>query len=370
MDYIIAAGVFQSAIAVALLWLNKKRNRNDTLLITLVACIGVHLFAKWVIYAIIDDKDVKLAMNTFIQLAYGPLIYLYVRKLKDGYILPIYTILFLPVIIAAIVYFSVVSLLVFEPAIGHSTLKVYNDWSTYIIVIGNGLYSIVTYYLLKKCNLLLAEYKLVQQICWIFLSLTVLSLTFMLINGGNQALILLRCIAYTMFIVICFLVVRYKYVSGIYLQTETNAKNQLNQQVKAEENQESVHDRKSILSMDQLRHFAEVLNTYMQRTKAYQDVDFSMDKLSFDTNISRRYISETLNIYFLKSFYQYINEYRIDEFLQELNRRIERDLEINMLIMAYQCGFKTKSSFNQYFKKIVGTTPTAYIKKNERNVSV
>lgn len=192
----------------------------------------------------------------------------------------------------------------------------------------------------------------------------------MVINGGNQTLILLRCIAYTMFIIICFLVVRYKYVSGIYLQTETNAKNQLNQQVKAEENQECVHDRKSILSMDQLRHFAEVLNTYMQRTKAYQDVDFSMDKLSFDTNISRRYISETLNIYFLKSFYQYINEYRIDEFLQELNRRIERDLEINMLIMAYQCGFKTKSSFNQYFKKIVGTTPTAYIKKNERNVSV
>jgi len=34
-----------------------------------------------------------------------------------------------------------------------------------------------------------------------------------------------------------------------------------------------------------------------------------------------------------------------------------------LLAIAYDCGFKTKASFNQYFKKITGLTPSGYIKE-------
>ncbi|SEM41982.1 AraC-type DNA-binding protein [Olivibacter domesticus] len=347
--------MFQAGIAVALLWLNKKRNQYDNLLITLIACIGVHLFAKWVIYAMVDDKDVKLAMNTFIQLAYGPLIYLYVRKLKTGFIPLTYLFLFLPLFIATVAYFSVISSLFVNPVIGHAHLQIYNNWTSYFIVIGNGVYAVITSYLLKKWkkNIPFAEYKLIGSICAIFIFLNGLSIICMAIESNATYLLALRYVAYSLFMVICFLVVRHKYVG-------TNPP-----EIVADDEQKSVSDRKPILSSEQLADFADILNTYMRKTKAYLDIDFNMDKLSEDTNISRRYISETLNTYFFKSFYRYINEYRIEEFILELNKRIESDVEINLLSIAYQSGFKTKSSFNLYFKKIVGTTPTDYVKKNQ-----
>lgn len=349
--------MFQAGIAVALLWLNKKRNRYDNLLITLIACIGVHLFAKWVIYAMVDDKDVKLAMNTFIQLAYGPLIYLYVRKLKTGFIPLIYLFLFLPLLIATIAYFSVINSLFVDPIIGHKHLQVYNNWTSYFIVIGNGFYAVITSFLLKKWkkSIPFAECKLIGSICTIFIFLNGLSIICMVIES-DALYLALRYVAYSLFMVICFLVVRHKYVGATSLE------------VTADDEQKPTSDRKPILSSDQLADFADILNTYMQQTKAYLDIDFNMDKLSEDTNISRRYISETLNTYFFKSFYLYINEYRIEEFILELNKRIESDVEINMLSIAYQSGFKTKSSFNLYFKKIVGTTPTDYVKKNQHSL--
>lgn len=350
--------MFQAGIAVALLWLNKKRNRYDNLLITLIACIGVHLFAKWVIYAMVEDKDVKLAMNTFIQLAYGPLIYLYVRKLKTGFIPLAYLFLFLPLLIATVAYFSVISSLFVDPIIGHKHLQIYNNWTSYFIVIGNGFYAVITLYLLKKWkkSIPLAECKLIGSICAIFIFLNGLSIICMAIESNAGYLLALRYVAYSSFMVICFLVVRHKYVGAM-------------QEVIADDEQKLASDRKPILSSEQLADFADILNTHMQKTKAYLDIDFNMDRLSEDTNISRRYISETLNTYFFKSFYRYINEYRIEEFLLELNKRIESDLEINMLSIAYQSGFKTKSSFNLYFKKIVGTTPTDYVKKNQHSFS-
>jgi AraC-like DNA-binding protein len=35
-------------------------------------------------------------------------------------------------------------------------------------------------------------------------------------------------------------------------------------------------------------------------------------------------------------------------------------LQVNILSLAFDCGFNSKSSFNNYFKKITGSTPTAY----------
>jgi AraC-like DNA-binding protein len=35
----------------------------------------------------------------------------------------------------------------------------------------------------------------------------------------------------------------------------------------------------------------------------------------------------------------------------------------NILSLAYDAGFNSKSSFNQYFKKTTGYTPTEYLKQ-------
>jgi transcriptional regulator GlxA family with amidase domain len=34
---------------------------------------------------------------------------------------------------------------------------------------------------------------------------------------------------------------------------------------------------------------------------------------------------------------------------------------LNMLELSYACGFKSKSSFNEYFRRFIGETPSQYL---------
>lgn len=60
-------------------------------------------------------------------------------------------------------------------------------------------------------------------------------------------------------------------------------------------------------------------------------------------------------------FYDYVNSYRIDavkELLRDHDRR-----NMNVLNMALDCGFNSKTTFNTVFKSNTGMTPTEYKRK-------
>jgi AraC-like DNA-binding protein len=61
-----------------------------------------------------------------------------------------------------------------------------------------------------------------------------------------------------------------------------------------------------------------------------------------------------------KSFVEYLNEVRISNACKLL---IETEMGVSEI--AYDCGYKTASNFNQLFKKLTGTTPKEYRKKAE-----
>jgi len=50
------------------------------------------------------------------------------------------------------------------------------------------------------------------------------------------------------------------------------------------------------------------------------------------------------------NFYDFVNQYRVEEAKQKL---ISSDYDhLSVLGIAFDCGFKSKPSFNRYFKKI------------------
>ena len=64
---------------------------------------------------------------------------------------------------------------------------------------------------------------------------------------------------------------------------------------------------------------------------------------------------------FRKNFYNFINEFRIEaakEILQDPSSKGK-----NILQIAYEVGFNSKSAFNTYFKRLTGKTPSAYRKE-------
>jgi len=116
----------------------------------------------------------------------------------------------------------------------------------------------------------------------------------------------------------------------------------------------------SDLSEEAIAEIIVKMQSYMRLEKPYLDPDFSVYSLAQALDIPRRALSQALNTGLSKNFYIYVNEYRIDEVKKLLEQSCEKQLTI--LEIAFQAGFKSKSSFNSLFKQYCDMTPSQYRK--------
>jgi AraC-like DNA-binding protein len=110
---------------------------------------------------------------------------------------------------------------------------------------------------------------------------------------------------------------------------------------------------------DQLA-MAEELERQMKKEKPFLDPSLSIQELSEGLSYSTRDLSGLLNSYFKKHFFEYVNEYRIEEAKSMLLDPAYK--KTTVLEILYAVGFNSKSSFNTAFKKNTGFTPTEYRK--------
>ena len=103
------------------------------------------------------------------------------------------------------------------------------------------------------------------------------------------------------------------------------------------------------------------LTLYMSEHKPYLNHLLTLDSLASQTNIQSRQLSQVINRHFEKNFFEFINSYRIEESKALLSK--EENAKITMLEVMAQAGFNSKATFNTFFKKVVGMTPTQYRKE-------
>ncbi len=105
----------------------------------------------------------------------------------------------------------------------------------------------------------------------------------------------------------------------------------------------------------------------VESKQLYLDPDLSMTKLAELTELSNGYISQIINTKGSTNFFDFINQYRVDEVIQKMK---DEDYDhYTILSMAMDSGFKSKSTFNTVFKKSTGKTPSSYRKslKSDNN---
>lgn len=98
----------------------------------------------------------------------------------------------------------------------------------------------------------------------------------------------------------------------------------------------------------------------MEKDKLYLNGKLSIHNVSEKLNIPRQYISEVLNEHMDTSFQDFINQYRVEEFIIRLKN--DQNDHFTLLGIATDVGFNSKSSFNAIFKKYNGLTPTEFKK--------
>ncbi len=117
----------------------------------------------------------------------------------------------------------------------------------------------------------------------------------------------------------------------------------------------------STLQEEEKLRIKEKLLQYMKQDKPYLEPELSLDQLANRLTVKPKILSQVINEILGKSFFDFINGYRIEEAMRLLTN--PKDPKITVLEVLYEVGFNSKSSFNTLFKKQTGLTPSEFKKQ-------
>lgn len=115
------------------------------------------------------------------------------------------------------------------------------------------------------------------------------------------------------------------------------------------------------ISDELIKKLIEDLYQKMEKEKVFKQQDLSIHKLAGYLNTNTSYLSKIINEHFHQNFSAYLSKYRIID-AQELMHQ-KKYSQYTIEAIANECGFKSKSSFNEAFKKSTGLTPGYYLQK-------
>ncbi|TGK19308.1 AraC family transcriptional regulator [Leptospira fluminis] len=118
--------------------------------------------------------------------------------------------------------------------------------------------------------------------------------------------------------------------------------------------------RASQLAKLNLNEIRENLRNLFETEKIYREEELTLTLLAGRLSLTPHQLSEYLNTEEGKTFFQILNEYRVEE----AKHRIRTQPEETLLTIAYSSGFRSKSTFNEVFRKETGLTPSAYRKRS------
>jgi len=104
----------------------------------------------------------------------------------------------------------------------------------------------------------------------------------------------------------------------------------------------------------------EKLLQIMEKERPFLKPELKLSDLAESLNIAPNHLSQVINAELGKNFFDFINEYRIDEVKRRLvDARFEH---YSILAIALDVGFNNKASFNRVFKKHTNMTPSDFVK--------
>ncbi|WP_422106819.1 helix-turn-helix domain-containing protein [Winogradskyella sp.] len=115
---------------------------------------------------------------------------------------------------------------------------------------------------------------------------------------------------------------------------------------------------------NRIADITEIIQAQLINDKMFKDSKLNVEKCAQILNISKKELMEYLRVKESAVFNDYINRLRVDEF-----KSLVRGNELknyNLVGLAKECGFNSKSTFFRVFKDIEGVTPNQFKKSIER----
>jgi AraC-like DNA-binding protein/glucose uptake protein GlcU len=104
----------------------------------------------------------------------------------------------------------------------------------------------------------------------------------------------------------------------------------------------------------------QVLIRVMEEHQPYLNNNYTLRELAETVGLSLNEVSEIINAGFGCNFNEFINRYRVEEMKKRLLD--PRNDHLSILAIAFDSGFNSKATFNRIFKQFTGTSPSQFKK--------
>ena len=115
--------------------------------------------------------------------------------------------------------------------------------------------------------------------------------------------------------------------------------------------------------MQKLEQYARQVEEYLCTSEVYTNAALSIKDVADATGISKNNLSKSINVTLGKNFFDLVNGFRIEKSKALLMSKKEKGLTLETI--AEQCGFNSRITFNNAFKKVIGVTTTEWLKLNQ-----
>lgn len=378
MNTIFTVGIFLSLFLATLLLTKRNKSLSDNILGAWMLVMAIHLSSYYLHYLGYWVKYPHLVgiAHPF-PLLYGPLLYLYVVfslrsdqrwRWKDW-------MHFLPFVVTYLFMIPFFSLSAEQKALTdsqdfNSPYQLFFIISLIAFIVSVLIYSVLSYRKITKYQELIDDnfaYKEEISLGWLkslIIGLGIIFfagvIAFSLSEGiGLEFSFNADLISYVFMVIFIFTLGFF----GIRQQGIFTERNALKHSLVESKSKDDSYQ-KSGLKRTDAEKIHDKLLVLMKKEKPFLEPKLSLGELAEKMDVTSNNLSQVINQCEEKNFYDFVNSYRVKEFIA-LASAPENE-NINLLGIAFDAGFNSKSSFNQVFKKYTGKTPRQYLAENTK----
>lgn len=386
------AGIIITFFLAIILVSKKGKAAADHVLAAWLCVMGFHLFLYyWQITGEIYKYPYLLGIQVPMPLLHGPLLYIYtLTATRDNGFLKKYFLHFIPVAIA----YGILSKFFFLA--DAEKIKVYKNegagyeiYTSIILLAGitsGFVYVLLSFYELRKYRRRITqEFSNTEKINlnWLrYLIYGILVIWVIILLNGDDPLIFGAVVVFVILLgyfgvkhmgIFTYrqVVVKENVKAAAQSDTETKLQEKAQEQIEnthlekeqipGEQTPMRAKYEKSGLQKEIADKIHQELSQLVNKDKIFKQEELSLAQLAQQLAVHPNNLSQVINTYENKSFYDYINTLRIEEFKALVS--LPENSRYTLLSLAFECGFNSKTSFNRNFKKITGKSPSAYLKE-------
>ncbi|WP_299712585.1 AraC family transcriptional regulator [uncultured Tenacibaculum sp.] len=364
LNQLVYFGFFQSLLIISIYFISlKKRTYINSFMLILIAVLSVGFLGKVLHSGGFFNKNFRLiAMSEFSALLFGPTIFLFVRSVlhkqkfvkKDvvhyvpGFLYSLFILgyFILPSRETQLARNKVVPLM-HVIYICHAVGLIVNIWYWYL---GFKVFRSFSEVYRKEISYVphtkfLKNFLVITGLCllvWLILFLTSF-LGFPMLERNSRPYIWLILTFIVLFITY------YLMMNPEVLKSIPELKEKKYQQSK--------------LDVQDLERLKVDLEQLMLEKKPYLNNKLLKKELAEMLGVHSPELSRLLNESIGMNFFEYVNYYRIKEFVQLAES--EKGKQLTFFGLAQEAGFNSKTTFNKSFKNLMGVSPSAYFNKNQ-----